>query len=128
MTIWPFSSADWQAQRSPVIPRRRTYPLPGWQWNESTLTCNAVPYRDFQAVAQRVLVALGEPADSAKGRAVIDAHGAYWEGLRLAAGVGPVDLDRYAAAVSAPGWFEPTYKGQARVSSNVETPASFWTS
>src|SRR5690242_4699413 len=37
---------------------------------------------DFERLADNVLDAVGEPRESAKGRAVIDGHRRFWAGLR----------------------------------------------
>lgn len=66
---------------------------------------------DFDRLAHRVLGAMGEPPESAKGRAVRDGHRRFWEGLRAALDADADDrisLAEYLSRLGAPGQAERT--------------------
>jgi Ca2+-binding EF-hand superfamily protein len=66
---------------------------------------------DFERLAAKVLDAMGEPRESAKGRAVLDGHRRFWAGLRAALdadGDGRVGSEEYLARLGDPGEAERT--------------------
>jgi Ca2+-binding EF-hand superfamily protein len=66
---------------------------------------------DFDRLAAHVLDAMGEPADSGKGQAVLNGHRRFWEGLRAALDVdrdGRISLDEYVGALRDPAEAERT--------------------
>lgn len=71
---------------------------------------------DFDRLAARVLDAMGEPRDSAKGQAVRDGHRRFWAGLRTALDAdadGRVSREEYLARLGDPGEAEQTVAGYA---------------
>jgi Ca2+-binding EF-hand superfamily protein len=61
---------------------------------------------DFDRLATKVLTALGEPRESAKGRAVLDGHHRFWAGLRASLDAdddGRISLPEYLARLGDPG-------------------------
>jgi Ca2+-binding EF-hand superfamily protein len=66
---------------------------------------------DFDRLATRVLRAVGEPRDSAKGRAVANGHRRFWAGLRATLdtdGDGRISREEYLARLGDPGDAERT--------------------
>ncbi|MEV5710698.1 EF-hand domain-containing protein [Actinoallomurus sp. NPDC052274] len=61
---------------------------------------------DFDRLATKVLSALGEPRESAKGQAVLDGHHRFWAGLRASLDAdrdGRISLAEYLARLGDPG-------------------------
>ncbi|MEV0408095.1 EF-hand domain-containing protein [Actinoallomurus sp. NPDC050550] len=72
---------------------------------------------DFDQLAAEVLGAMGEPTESAKGRAVLAGHRRFWEGLRAtldADGDGRISPDEYVARLGDPGEAERNTADYAR--------------
>ncbi|GAA4490401.1 EF-hand domain-containing protein [Actinoallomurus oryzae] len=66
---------------------------------------------DFDRLATRVLSAVGEPRESAKGQAVVNGHRRFWTGLRAtldADGDGRISREEYLARLGDPGDAEHT--------------------
>jgi Ca2+-binding EF-hand superfamily protein len=66
---------------------------------------------DFERLAAKVLGAMDEPHESAKGQAVLNGHHRFWTGLRAtldADGDGRISLEEYLARLGDPGEAERT--------------------